>query len=40
LEEYFSQKYDVLYNMSIVSEEGKLSKIAGVIYENYLKSFN
>lgn len=40
LREFFSQKYDDLFNMSIISEEGKLSKIASNIYEMYLKSFN
>jgi len=40
LKEFFSQKYDNLYNMSIVSEEGKLSTVANAIYCGYLKSFN
>jgi len=40
LEEFFSKKYDHQYDISILSEENKLSKIARLIYDNYLKSFH
>ncbi len=39
-EEFFSQRYDNLFDVSISCEEGKLLEIASTIYEKYLKSFN
>lgn len=39
LQRYWSSEYMGLYNMEVVSEDNKLSKIAIAIYANYLKSF-
>ena len=39
LQEYWSHKYDDIYDFSIVSEENQITSIANIIYSNYLLSF-
>lgn len=39
LEEFWSQKYSGLYNVSVISEDKKISDAARLIYVSYLRSF-